>query len=114
MAMVILKHCQLRLAKQWMDIKACVLQKKLWERQPHLGDACPQFLMGPWISPMVSPANMNDCGPEWLSPAAIGPIGYGFEHPMAVSPAAMGPHGYGFEHPMAVSPAAMGPAWLWN
>jgi morphogenetic protein associated with SpoVID len=78
----------------------------------------------PWGAPapmpygsMLSPAGMEDCGPEWVSPADVGPHGYGgygYEQPTAVSPAAMGPQGYGhgsygYEQPTAVSPAAMGP-----
>ena len=44
----------------------------------------------PWGAPtpmpygsMLSPAGMEDCGPEWVSPADVGPHGYG---------------GYGYEH----------------
>ncbi|MFC5650104.1 LysM peptidoglycan-binding domain-containing protein, partial [Paenibacillus solisilvae] len=68
---------------------------------------------GSWDTQMVSPAGMDDCGPDWVSPASMGPqgYGYGYEQPTAVSPVSMSPqgYGYGYEQPTAVSPASMGP-----
>ncbi|WP_258171337.1 LysM peptidoglycan-binding domain-containing protein [Paenibacillus sp. R14(2021)] len=62
-----------------------------------------------WGSPMVSPISDEDCGPDWVSPESMGPMGgYGY-NPSMVSPESMGPMGgYGY-NPSMVSPESMGP-----